>query len=130
MNMTSAMVAAVVYAQDQARVAAFYRDVLGLVPGESDPDHSRLACGGFDLIVHRLPGTSTSTANVLPQQRRERGAIRLIFSVADVDACRVAAAARGGEIDNHPPPWAQPGSNLRLGQDPEGNVFQVQPNAV
>ena len=128
--MTSTMVAAVIYAKDHAGVAAFYRDVLGLMPRESDPDHTRLECGGFDLIVHRIPGNSTSTANVLPQQRRERGVIRLIFSVADVDACRVAAAALGGEIDNHPPPWAQPGSNLRLGHDPEGNVFQVQPNAL
>jgi predicted enzyme related to lactoylglutathione lyase len=125
--MTSAMVAAVVYAKDQARVAAFYRAVLGLMPRESDQDHTRLGCGGFDLIVHRTLGNSTSTANVLPQQRREHGAIRLIFSVADVDACRVAAVALGGEIDNHPPAWAQPGSNLRLGHDPEGNVFQVQP---
>jgi predicted enzyme related to lactoylglutathione lyase len=128
--MASAMVAAVVYAKDLAGVAVFYRDVLGVMPRESDPDHIKLDCRGFDLIVHRVPGNVTRIANVPLPQRRERGAIRLIFSVADVDACRVAAAALGGEIDNHPPPWAQPGSNLRLGHDPEGNVFQVQPNAL
>jgi predicted enzyme related to lactoylglutathione lyase len=127
--MASAMVAAVVYAKDHTGVAAFYRDVLGVTPRESDADHTRLDCGGFDLIVHRVPGNGASTANVPAPQRRERGAIRLIFSAADVDACRVTAATLGGEIDNHPPPWAQPGSKLRLGHDPEGNVFQVQPNA-
>ena len=97
---------------------------------ETDSDHSRLRCegGGFELVVHRVAGHREGT-HTYPLQRREHGAIRLIFSVPDVDASRAVALSLGGQIDGHPPRWAAVDSPLRLGHDPEGNVFEVQPQA-
>ncbi len=125
--MAAGIVGAVLYTKDHVRVAAFYRDVLGLLEGERDADHSRLDCGGFDLIVHRIAGSGTTeNASGASSHRRELGPIRLIFRVADVEACRAAAARMGGQLDDQPPPWAPVGSSVRLGQDPEGNVFEVR----
>ena len=127
--MNSAAIGAVLYANDHAQLAAFYRQALGLVPLESDSEHTRLRCGGFDLVVHQVAGHRAVSTTVAPPQRREHGAIRLIFSVPDVNASRAAALSLGGQVDEQPPRWAAVDSPLRLGHDPEGNVFQVQPQA-
>jgi hypothetical protein len=36
----------------------------------------------------------------------------------------------GGDIDGHPPSWAERGANFFLGYDPEGNVFGVSQEAA
>jgi hypothetical protein len=57
--------------------------------------------------------------------RREGGAVRLDFPVADIVHSRKLARSLGGDIDDVPPAWANRDSNFYLGYDPEGNVIGV-----
>ena len=124
--MSVSAVSAVLYAKDQAKVAAFYRDTLGLPRTTSEADHTILACGGFDLVIHQTPRPIVDTVTITaPPKRRDGGAIRLNFTVNSVAAARQIAASLGGQVDDTPPAWAPGGAKLRLGHDPEGNVFLV-----
>ena len=125
--MSASNVSAVLFAKDQAKVAAFYRDALGLPCKTSDTDHTILACGGFDLMIHQIPAPiAASIIITAPPRRRETGAIRLDFTIKSVAGARSIAASQGGQVDDAPPAWAAPGANVRLGYDPEGNVFLVK----
>jgi predicted enzyme related to lactoylglutathione lyase len=122
------IVGAVLYVEDHVRVARFYREVLGLALIESETGHSRLLGPGFELVVHAHSAKDRVAGNdTLPPKRRVEAALRMIYAVPDISACRSAAALHGGQIDRDPPGWAGADADLRLGHDPEGNVFQVQP---
>jgi predicted enzyme related to lactoylglutathione lyase len=123
---TGSVVNAVLFARDHVKVAAFYRDTLGGVCTLSDIDHTVLNMGGFELVIHQIPGElATSMSTDKPPRRRERAAIKLCFSVDNVAISRSTAASLGGQVDDLPPQWASLGSSTYLGYDPEGNVFQV-----
>ncbi len=125
--MSASNVSAVLFAKDQARVAAFYRDALGLPCQTSSTDHTTLACGSFDLIIHQIPTPIAASITItVPPSRRETGAIRLDFTIKSVARARSIAASLGGQVDDAPPAWAAPGAIVRLGYDPEGNVFLVK----
>lgn len=124
--MASSEVSAVLFAKDQARVAAFYREALGFICTASDEDHSVLNCRGFDLIVHQIPKHILDERDVeeVPRQRGN-SAIRLNFPVDSIETARSFAASFGGHVDDSPPPWAPRDANIYLGHDPKGNVFKV-----
>jgi predicted enzyme related to lactoylglutathione lyase len=119
-------VSAVLFAEDHANVARFYREALGLARTAGDEDHSVLNCRGFDLIVHQIPGQylreHDDEATPAP---RGNGRIRLDFPVDSIDAARAIAAKLGGRVDDSPPAWAPQDANFCLGHDPEGNVFRL-----
>jgi predicted enzyme related to lactoylglutathione lyase len=122
------MVSAVVFAKDLRKVAAFYTRVCSAEVKNEDAHHADLDCGGFQLIVHQIPEHYAKAMIISdPPRRREHGAVRLDFPIADVAASRAVARALGGEIDDRPPPWAGSDVSFRLGYDPEGNVFGAQP---
>lgn len=128
--MASSKVSAVLFAKDQARVAIFYREALGLTCTGSDEDHSVLTCDGFDLIVHQIPKHIADGCVIdQPPRRRVEGAIRLNFPVDSIEAARSIAASLGGQLDDSPPAWARGDTNTCLGHDPEGNVFKVSQRA-
>lgn len=119
-------VSAVLFVKDLKRVSAFYCQALGMTCTASDEYHSRLNCCGFDLIVHQIPEHLSHGSKLThPPERRVRGAIRLNFPVRSVEEARRLARVLGGEVDDAPPPWAEPTANAFLGYDPEGNVFKV-----
>jgi predicted enzyme related to lactoylglutathione lyase len=121
-------VGAVLYAEDHVRVARFYQKVLGFALLESESGHTRLQGHGFELVIHaHLTQDQLAADRNAPPKRRTAAAVRLIFAVPDVSSCRSAAAVHGGQIDRDPPVWAGSDADLRLGHDPEGNIFQVQP---
>jgi Glyoxalase-like domain len=123
----TASVSAVLFPKNQAKVAAFYRDTLELPCSTSDAYHTVLACVGFDLIIHQIPPPlADSIAITAPPERREAAAIRLNFTIKNVAAARSMAARLGGQVDEAPPAWAPPDARVRLGHDPEGNIFLVQ----
>jgi predicted enzyme related to lactoylglutathione lyase len=124
--MTSAA-GAVLYVEDHLSVASFYREVLGMTLIEADASHTRLRVDGFDLVLHAKHSNAVPKSAGATSRRRVEGVIRLIFAVEDVSACRAAALRHGGMVDAEAPAWAGANSRLRLGQDPEGNIFQVQP---
>ncbi len=128
--MSSSEVSAVLFARDQASVAAFYQAVFNATISRSDADYAALSCAGFQLVVHQIPH------HLLPAvdpgqaiQRRERSAVRLDFPVADLSHARREAHRLGGSVDERPPPWAGNDQRFFLGQDPEGNVFGVKVRA-
>lgn len=124
--MTSAA-GAVLYVEDHPSVASFYREVLGMTLIETDASHTRLRVDGFELVLHAQHSNAVSQNAGARPRRRVEGVIRLIFAVADVSACRAAASRHGGLVDMEAPSWAGANAHLRLGHDPEGNIFQVQP---
>lgn len=124
--MESSVLAAVVYARDAQALARFYGGMLGASVRDSGPDHATIDCGGFDLVLHRATGAGVTPPAAEHPGRREHAVIRLAFSVADMAACRAAAAAWGGVVDEQAPLWAGADSVIRLGHDPEGNVFELR----
>lgn len=118
------MVSAVLLAKDLRKVAAFYTRVCSAQVMHEDAHHVDLDCGGFRLIVHQIPEHYAKAVIITdPPQRREHGAVRLDFPIADVAQSRGVARSLGGEIDDRPPPWAGNDTSFHLGHDPEGNVF-------
>ncbi|MGC3981421.1 MAG: VOC family protein [Steroidobacteraceae bacterium] len=124
--MNTCEVSAVLFARDKSRVAAFYRDVLGLICTAEDEDHSVLNCRGFDFIVHQIPKHLLAECSVEEESRRkENGSIRLNYPVVSIEKVRTLAASLGGHVDVAPPDWAPRDANFFLGHDPEGNVFKI-----
>jgi len=118
------MVSAVLFAKDLRKVATFYTRVCSAQVKNEDAQHADLDCGGFQLIVHQIPDHYAKAVIISdPPLRREHGAVRLNFPLADVAASRAVARSLGGEIDERPPPWAATDAHFHLGHDPEGNVF-------
>jgi catechol 2,3-dioxygenase-like lactoylglutathione lyase family enzyme len=114
---------AMIFAQDMARMTAFYRDALELafLAGESTEGWAVFDAGGARLALHAIPAAVAQDILVTdPPQRRADGAIKLIFHAADPAAARVRLIAHGAVMFD-PQPWG--GCD---GLDPEGNVFQLQ----
>ena len=117
---------AVLFARDAKQLTAFYATALELPIDHSDAVHAVLDAGGFKLIVHQIPSPIASSISITdPPQRREETAIRLNFIVDDVEKIRELAARHRGAIDAAAPAWASSSATIRLGYDPEGNVFAI-----
>ena len=119
-------VSAVLFVKDLKRVAAFYAQALGMSSSHSDEHHVILNCCGFNFIVHQIPPHFADEIVIeQPPHRRAEGALRLSFPVQNIAETRRLARSLGGEVDDTPPPWAEPTPNTFLGHDPEGNVFKL-----
>jgi RimJ/RimL family protein N-acetyltransferase/predicted enzyme related to lactoylglutathione lyase len=117
----------VVYAVDPARVAAFYRDVVGLAQVSDDPGFVLLQGEQAAVTVVRVPEQVARAYPVpVPVRRREDAAVKLGFVVADLDAARTVAARRGGVLDPPEREWTFAGARVCDGHDPEGNVVQLR----
>ena len=126
--MKVAQVRAVLFAKNLEGLTAFYAGALGMTQSFADADHAVLHCGGFELIVHRIPKHIAATIAIKqPPERRVGSAVRLDYSVASIEASRSRARALGGDIDEAPPAWADGSSTFFFGHDPEGNQFGVSP---
>ena len=124
--MQASSVRAVLFVKDLGRAAAFYIGALGMMRVSGDEDHAILDCGGFELVLHRIP-TQIADAIVItePPVRRMWAATRLDFPVASIKDSRKLARSLGGDIDDAPPPWADRNTDFFFGYDPEGNQFGV-----
>lgn len=124
--MEARSVRAVLFVKDLVKVTAFYAGALGMTRVSGDGDHTVLGCDGFELVVHQIPKPiADSIVIAQPPVRRVWGAIRLDFPVSSLGDTRRLARSLGGEVDDAPPAWAAPGTNLIFGHDPEGNQFGV-----
>jgi hypothetical protein len=125
--MESSNVSAVLFVKDLKRLTAFYAGALDMQLFSGDHDHSVLHCRGFQLIVHQIPKPIADDIEVAkPPERRVWGAIRLDFSVLNIDDSRKRALSLGGDIDDVPPAWAERNAKFYFGYDPEGNQFGVR----
>jgi catechol 2,3-dioxygenase-like lactoylglutathione lyase family enzyme len=109
---------AVLFVHDVERMAAFYRDALGLEPLAAEPGFVRLSCGDAALALHALRGPAPAD----PPDERQDSHLKLCFHADDVPAARAALQARGVKMRD----LVRFGDvTLCDGIDPEGNVFQI-----
>ena len=115
--------AAVVFAADVARVAAFYRTLFGMRHVEGDATYVVLERDGFQLTIHGLRGEPAATGAA-----REDTYVKLCFPVDSLAGVRREAAALGGALGPAGDEWESDSRGFRAcdGRDPEGNVFQAR----
>ena len=102
------------FVKDVPACAAFYRDVLGLVPhGYADAGWVTLDAGGCLVSLHK--GAATSTG-------RKPKHVQLVFKVVDVHAAREQLLAQSVKLDKV---IEADGFAFCNGRDPEGNWFQI-----
>lgn len=118
MKLTMSMI----FAKDVERMAAFYRDGVGLsvIPAESSEGWVVFDAGGTRLALHAIPPAIAAGITIArPPKAREDTPIKLIFTADDLAAARARLAAHGATMfEPRSPRWCD-------GLDPEGNVFQV-----
>jgi predicted enzyme related to lactoylglutathione lyase len=118
---------AVLFADDVARVASFYSFALGLAEANRDADHILLESPGFQLVVHRIPGTSAPKGDVTAAtSRRAAAAFKPVFFVPDIARLRVAVQKHGGVMEPPDKEWFFDGATVCDALDPEGNVIQFR----
>jgi predicted enzyme related to lactoylglutathione lyase len=119
-------VSAVLFAKDARALSRFYVSVFGASVSTEGEQYAALDVRAFRLVIHQIPAHLAKEIEIgSPPVRRESGAIRLDYRVADVTNARNAARQFGGQIDDASPAWAGPDAQFFLGFDSEGNVFGV-----
>ena len=97
---------------DPQRAIAFYRDVLGIQPTETDEQ-------GRGAEFTLADGTTFGVWN--PGNGQKNGAI-MMFAVNDIQAALSEMRARGAQIAD---PMESPVCHMAFGQDPDGNGFII-----
>ncbi len=126
--MTPELCRVILFAKDMRRMTAFYRDVLGLAPRETDEPIAGwlvLQAGGCELALHQIPEPIAAGIEIDdPPQVRAGTPIKVCFTVDDVAKTWETLVARGVQMLT--PPAVEEGVMVRCdGVDPEGNVFQL-----
>lgn len=118
------MAEAVLYVRDLERMAAFYEGCVGLEPGESGSGYRGLKSRDWTLwLVAGESSAADGPGDDSPPPRRSQTPIKLVFSVASIDAAAARAAELGGSVDGRR--WKFGGLDRRDAVDPEGNVIQL-----
>lgn len=126
-NDTNAQQGLVVFAKDKERVSAFYQATLSLHAEESEPSHDLLRGGGYEVVVHAIPGKYASAITIArPAVPREDTPFKPTFIVADLEVVRAAAVATGGYLKPAEKAWHFRGCTVLDGWDPEGNIVQFK----
>lgn len=115
---------AILYVRDLERVAGFYEACLGLRRLQAGEGYCGLEADGFTLWLVR--GRESSTPNhspTSPPRRRSQVAVKLCFTVQNLNAIRSVIADAGGQFDEHV--WTFGGYHRCDAVDPEGNIIQV-----
>jgi catechol-2,3-dioxygenase len=121
--MNASLSRVILYVQDVGRLAAFYKDALGLpIVEEIKDEWAVLRAGGCELALHRVgkPYRVSDTASWKVETN-----VKLVMTVdRDLAELRAELLDKGVEIGNIK---SYPGLTGPLcdGRDPEGNVFQL-----
>jgi catechol 2,3-dioxygenase-like lactoylglutathione lyase family enzyme len=117
----------VIYAQDVARVAAFYRDTLSRPIVAQDAGFAVVGDAALEVAVVRMP-EALAAANPLgtPPRVREETPLKPSFLVDDLAGAAAAAAAAGGGTKSGETAWRWRGQLHLDGHDPEGNPVQFR----
>lgn len=117
---------AVVYAKDLDRVATFYEHVVGLTAIERAAGFVLLRAGATELTVVRIRPDIAETIDIAtPPVPRSETPVKLVFTVAGLEAARPVAVAHGGDLEPADAAWTWHGLRRLDGVDPEGNVVQL-----
>jgi predicted enzyme related to lactoylglutathione lyase len=112
---TEALSALIIYSPEPARLAAFYREHLGIPFAESDHEgqwgkHQEALFGGVHFAIWGA--------------KEKRGsAIVATYRVANLDAA-IAELASQGVASKHPPIDIGEGKRVVSFEDPDGNLFR------
>jgi catechol 2,3-dioxygenase-like lactoylglutathione lyase family enzyme len=121
---------AVLFATNVDRVATFYSAVLGLAEAGRADDHILLESPGFQLVVHRIPGSRPTPGDrSAPPARRATAPFKPVFFVPSISRLREIAATHGGALETADREWLFEGGKVCDGIDPEGNVIQFREHA-
>lgn len=107
-----------VFTADFGRSLPFYRDVLGLVPLQSDAGVAILDTGQAKLILEQVDSDAAEAAALVGRF------VGVSFTVPDVEAAHRSLTARGVDFDGTPErqPWGGVLAHLR---DPDGNILTL-----
>jgi predicted enzyme related to lactoylglutathione lyase len=115
----------IIFTGDVPRLAAFYRDVLGLAELENETGWCVLDAGGVKLALHGIPKDVAGPV-ADPPLKREDSYFKPTFVVDDLDVTLAKLAAHGIAMSS---PQTYGPRTFSDGMDPEGNVFQVAKHA-
>jgi predicted enzyme related to lactoylglutathione lyase len=116
---------ALIYAHRLDKLSAFYQQVLGMSLLHANAELHVIASADFQLLIHALPAHIAASLRIaVPPEQREDQAIKLFFSVANLEAAALTARTLGGDLFG--PEYAGPGFKMRNAYDLEGNVFQLR----
>lgn len=118
---------AVLFAKDLPRVAAFYRELVGMTQTVSENRLIVLESDTYQLVIHGIPKNIANRIEITtPPLRRADMPTKLVFPVTSLAAARTAAGALGGEVDAVSAQFSARGFIACDGFDPEGNVVQFR----
>jgi len=117
----------VIYAQDVARVSAFYRDTLLRPLVAQEAEFAVVGDAAFEVAVVRMPD-ALAAANPLetPPRVRTETPLKPSFLVDDLVRVAAAASAAGGGTRPGDAAWRWRGQLHLDGHDPEGNPVQFR----
>ena len=117
----------VIYAQDLARVAEFYKRTLSRPVVEQDAGFVVVGDTALEVAIVQMPEALVE-ANPLatPLRLREETPLKPSFLVDDLDRVMAVAATTGGETKSITAAWRWRGQLHLDGHDPEGNPVQFR----
>ncbi|MBV8624147.1 MAG: hypothetical protein JO174_11740 [Herbaspirillum sp.] len=118
---------AVLFAKDVARLAAFYAQVLAVVPKHAHPEKVVIEAADFLLVIHAAPpAVSAGIEITTPPVLRENVPAKLFLPVRSLAQARLSTERLGGGMKPEAAAWDGPGFRACDGFDPEGNVVQFR----
>ena len=121
---------AVLFAKNLPRVAAFYRELVGMTQTVEESRVIVLESASYQLVIHGIPKKIADSIQIsTPPTRRVDLPTKLVFPVHSLAQAREAAVALGGKIDASSNQFTARGFTACDGHDPEGNVVQFRETA-
>ena len=113
---------ALIYAKHVDSLAAFYQTVLGMAVSHATVELTVLTSADAQLVIHAHPESiAGQVAITVPPALRDRSAVKLFFTVDDLEATRTLMPTLGGVV--LPEIWSGPRFRVCNVADPEGNIF-------
>ncbi|MBT0567611.1 VOC family protein [Williamsia sp. CHRR-6] len=113
---------AVIYVGDLEKMVSFYSRMFGLTRVDAETGFATLCSAEWELSLVQTPEAAPTTA---PAPRRSDTAVKVGFSVVDLDATAALATALNATMDPPENRWVHRGRVLCDLVDPEGNVLSL-----
>ena len=118
---------AVLFAKDVARLAAFYAQVLAVVPKHAHAEKVVIEAEDFLLVIHAVPPAAAATLEIsAPPVLRENVPVKLFLPVRSLAQARLSTQQLGGGMKPADAEWSGPDFRACDGFEPEGNVVQFR----
>lgn len=118
---------AVLFSKDVARLAAFYAQVLAVVPKQAQAEKVVIEAEDFLLVIHAIPQATAAKVEICsPPVLRENVPVKLFLPVRSLAHTRLSAEQLGGGMKPAAAEWNGPDFRACDGFDPEGNVVQFR----